>query len=364
MKQLLFGFLALALMLGACETKPTFTLKGKITGEAEAPLLIGVVQKDGYKTIDTLDVLDGAIDYTTSLEQPMMIVVGLEGSRQRKSFFGENVAYTIEGDLNRISEATVTGGELYAAYSAIEEMQKANAEKSEELRMAFQAASEAGDEAKKEEIIAEYEAGSKEVEDAQMKYVTENPSSPVSAYLVYNIYRHKPLDEIKSAVAKLDSTLTSSPYYESISERVTKLENVAVGKMAPDFTMNDSDGNPVALSSLKGKYVLIDFWASWCGPCRRENPNVVKLYTEFKDKGFDILGVSLDQKKDAWLQAIEDDQLSWNHVSDLKGWGNEAAQLYAVSGIPHTVLLDMDGKIIAKNLRGDELHNKISELLN
>ncbi len=364
MKQLLFGFLALALMLSSCDTQPTFTLKGKIAGDAEAPLVIGVVQKDGYKTIDTLTLVEGVVDYKFTLEQPVMVVVGLEGSRQRKSFFGENVAYTIDGDINRITEATVTGGELFAAYNAIEELQKANASKSEELRMAFQAASEAGDEEKQQEIIAEYEAGEKEVEEAQMVYVSENATSPVSAYLVYSIYRHKPLDEIKAAVAKLDASLSTSPYYQSISERVAKLEKVAVGQMAPDFTMNDRDGNPVTLSSLKGNYVLIDFWASWCGPCRRENPNVVKLYNEFSEKGFDILGVSLDQKQDAWLKAIEDDQLTWNHVSDLKGWGNEAAQLYAVSGIPHTVLLDKDGKIIAKNLRGEELHNKIAELLN
>lgn len=109
---------------------------------------------------------------------------------------------------------------------------------------------------------------------------------------------------------------------------------------------------------------MIDFWASWCGPCRRENPNVVEAYQKYKDKGFDILGVSLDRDKSAWLKGIEEDQLTWTHVSDLKYWQNEVAQLYGVSSIPHSVLLDKDGKIIAKNLRGEDLHKKLEELLN
>lgn len=136
----------------------------------------------------------------------------------------------------------------------------------------------------------------------------------------------------------------------------------STGSEAPVFTMNTPDGNPLSLQSLRGKVVLIDFWASWCGPCRRENPHAVEAYQKYHDKGFDILGVSLDKTKDRWVDAIEKDGLIWHHVSDLKGWQNAAAQLYGVRSIPHTVLLDREGKIIARELRGDALTAKLEEI--
>ncbi len=137
----------------------------------------------------------------------------------------------------------------------------------------------------------------------------------------------------------------------------------AIGNMAPDLTMPDTEGNNFSLSMLRGKYVLVDFWASWCGPCRAENPNVVAAYNEFKDKNFTVLGVSLDQNKKSWLQAIEKDKLTWKHISDLQFWNSAAVDLYGFDGIPYNVLIDPEGKIIAENLRGEELSNKLKEVL-
>ncbi len=134
------------------------------------------------------------------------------------------------------------------------------------------------------------------------------------------------------------------------------------GAEAPDFTMNNLENQPVKLSDFRGKVLLIDFWASWCGPCRRENPHVVGLYNQYHEKGFDILGVSLDRTREPWVAAIEKDGLAWHHVSDLQGWSNSAARLYGVSSIPQTVLLDRDGKIIARNLRGEALDAKLKEI--
>ncbi|TXF88957.1 redoxin domain-containing protein [Neolewinella aurantiaca] len=147
-----------------------------------------------------------------------------------------------------------------------------------------------------------------------------------------------------------------------ISAQAATLRTFAVGAEAPLFAGPNPEGEEISLESLRGKVVLIDFWASWCGPCRRENPNVVKLYEAYKDKGFEILAVSLDKTKDRWVKAIADDNLTWLHISDLKGWRSQYAQQYGVSSIPQTVLLDREGKILARNLRGKSLEDKLEDI--
>jgi peroxiredoxin len=162
----------------------------------------------------------------------------------------------------------------------------------------------------------------------------------------------------------LSNTIKQSPSGKMFAERLPKLKAVAIGAIAPVFDEPDTSGKKIDLSSFRGKYVLIDFWASWCGPCRHENPNVVKAYNRYKNQNFTIVGVSLDRpgNKDKWLKAIHMDGLTWTQLSDLKFWDNKAAVLYGVRGIPQNFLLDPDGKIIAKNLRGEDLEDKLAEL--
>jgi len=149
---------------------------------------------------------------------------------------------------------------------------------------------------------------------------------------------------------------------KNLEKQIKNAQSFIIGAESPDFAMSDLHGNEIKLSDFKGKVVLIDFWASWCGPCRRENPHVVKLYEKYQDDGFEILGVSLDNSQAKWEQAVAKDQLTWPQVSDLKGWKNEVAQMYSVKSIPHTVLLDKEGKILAHKLRGPALDNALKEI--
>lgn len=196
------------------------------------------------------------------------------------------------------------------------------------------------------------------------EFIQQNPRSIVPAYVLYRefAYRLTP-EEIKANVALLDPSFKNSQYVTVLNDLINVLNKVSVGKKAPDFTAQTPEGKSISLSGQQGKYLLVDFWAAWCGPCRRENPNLVKAYQKYHDKGFDILGVSLDKSKADWVKAIKDDHLNWTQVSDLSYWNSAPAKLYGVRAIPANVLIDPKGTIIARNLRGEDLDKKLEELL-
>ena len=199
--------------------------------------------------------------------------------------------------------------------------------------------------------------------DFQLKFIQKNSSAFISLLLIPNIARStNNYIEADSLLASLQDNIESSATAKTIREYIISQKKTSVGALAPDFRLADTAGKKIALSALKGKYVLLDFWAAWCGPCRQENPNVVQAFKTYKNDGFTVLGVSLDKEKKSWLKAIHDDNLQWQHVSDLKFWASEAAILYGITSIPRNFLLDPRGKIIGRDLRGQDLLDKLEEL--
>jgi peroxiredoxin len=222
------------------------------------------------------------------------------------------------------------------------------------------------DEAYVNELRKRYSAANDEKEKIQKKYIAQHPDSYFSLVALREVAGSSmDVSTIEPIFKGLSEKLRNSEDGQEFAKLIEAQRLTSIGAVAPEFTQNDVNDNPVSLSSFRGKYVLLDFWASWCGPCRAENPNVVKAYNAYKDKNFTVLGVSLDQpgKKDSWLEAIKKDGLEWTQVSDLKFWNNEVARQYGVRAIPQNYLIDPTGKIIGKNLRGEALEKKLEEVI-
>ena len=361
----IISFFVITVIMSACSSKPKYVVKGNIKGsdsitfylqKRDAGKLISIdsaVSKKGSFTMK-----GGAVDY------PQVIQLVAGNSKKRTSFYLENSEITITGSLDSLFNAKIAGSKTQDQYKSFLDSNKPLSDSYSQTFTEYQTASQAGNAEKVAALEKQVDSIQTEMINLQKNFVRNNPSSYVSPSILASLSYDMEASEIESMINGLDTLVASVPQIRLLKERVAVMKTVAVGKKAPDFTLNGVDDKPVALSSKIGsKLLLIDFWASWCGPCRQENPNVVKVYNEFHKKGFDMFGVSLDQKKEAWIKAIADDKLTWTHVSDLQYWNNAAAKLYAVNSIPANFLLDEKGTIIGKNLRGEALYNKVNEML-
>lgn len=317
-----------------------------------------------WKSLDSSRVVPGEpVQFTGKIETPEVLYLRLENSDKPIAFFAENSNIVILPDFEEPENTMITGSDTHDEYASYKDLFKDLDAKKNEVYQTYQAARNAGDKEKMNVIANRFDEFAAEEMKINQEYITENRGSWVSPYVLRSkMYYSMSLDELKTAVNRLDKRLENSVYLKELKEYIDVREKVAIGRKFTDFELPTPEGKNLALSDITGdNYILIDFWASWCGPCRRENPNVVALYKDFKDKGFDILGVSFDRDGKSWKQAIKDDNLTWHHVSDLEGWNSKAGEIYGVRSIPHTVLLDPEGIIIAKNLTSEELREKLEE---
>lgn len=359
-------FILVLLFIASCQSNSTkYQVSGTIAGLDSGVVYLVKAEKGQAVTIDTTDLVDGQFSFEGTIAVPELHYLRLNQRDYFAQFFLENEDIKVEAYKDSLRSTKVTGSPETDVFNEYLDEVKVMNDKIKEYQQQYSAAMASGNQDEVERIKIDAEATNDNMKVYAKNFVKENSSSVVAPFITLTqLSQQLEYQELKGLVELFPEELNESPYVQQLQEFVEQKGRTAIGTQAPDFTMNDPEGNPVSLSSFQGKYLLIDFWASWCAPCRRENPNVVEAYNKFKDKDFDILGVSLDQKKDAWLKAIEEDKLAWTHVSDLKYWQNEVAQLYGVNSIPHSVLLDPQGKIIAKNLRGQELLDKLNELLN
>jgi len=357
--------LAGTLLIISCSSETRYVVKGKIEGsdgitfylqKRDAGKLISIDSAVSKKGLFTLK--GGKVDY------PQMIQLVAGDTRKRTSFYLENSEIVVSGTLDSLFMATITGSKTHDEYRTLVDANKILSDKYTSIYSDYQVANKAADTARTSEMEKQLESLQNEMTDLQKTFVKNNPSSYVTPSILSSLSYEMEASEIEAAINEMDTAVAAIPMVVSLKERVQVMKAVSIGQKAPDFTMNDVNGNPVALSSKIGtKLLLVDFWAAWCGPCRQENPNVVKVYNEFNKKGFDVYGVSLDQEKEAWIKAIADDKLTWTHVSDLQYWSNAAAKMYAVNAIPANFLLDETGTIIARNVRGEDLYKKVNEIL-
>jgi peroxiredoxin len=377
MKKLLF-FLVLSLpMLAFAQVPQPFNVTGKF-GSLNAKIYLGY-QLGSSKILDSAQIVNGSFEFKGDLIYPSLaiLIIDYKGVGSSKLDVGTNadklIFYLDKGTINLKSpdsayKAQIIGSPINDQYKkllAINDEASAKTSKlmTDEVKASTGQPTTASQQNK---MQAKLKALQTDYHSALKNFILANPDSYLSLLTLASLGGPTPdPNEIEPLLNGLSKELRETETARALRNGLESLKTTAIGAMAPDFEQADTLGHPVRLSSFRGKYVLLDFWASWCAPCRQENPNIVKVYNKFKNKNFTIIGISLDRQGGtfAWLNAIRKDHLTWTQLSDLKFWNNAVAQLYFVQSIPKNFLIDPTGKIIAQDLRGDDLETKLEEVL-
>lgn len=368
LKVLFSTILCLTISFSFAQKKPGYLIKGTLTDYPSGKVYLQHSNND-VSTIDSSTVIDHKFEFKGKVAEPLFCKIYIKDEGKGAQFLLENAEITFSGKKDSLYLAKINGGPENTTYMSFYKVDwKPVTAKAGEIYKRLDKANQGGkvqlDSATRTAFDNEFKALNAMNDSIINAYVKRNSGSVGAAIVILERYINYPyFDNARALMPLLSEKVKRSSFVKQINNALILNAKTAVGQPAPLFSMADSDGEMINLTDFKGKYVLIDFWASWCGPCRKENPNVVSAYRKYHDKGFEILGVSLDTKKDAWLSAIKADDLTWNHVSDLKGWANAAAAVYGVKSVPASFLIGPDGKVVAKDLRGEELHKKLESIL-
>lgn len=374
MNKLMLGFLAF-LMVMSCSNGQSngnatenddsgVQISGDVKNPQQGNIFLQELQNNQMVTIDTILLTDkNTFTTTVEVKEPGFYRLNLY-DRQFINFIlsGSDIQITADG-ASQEGIAEVKGSKDTDHFNEVNDIMKKFQQDVQQLEAAFQDASTSQDQARVDSLRNVYLELETEKNEAVKAAINDMDNSLAALYAVNFLDPEKDFPFFDELASRYGKSMPDSKYAQEFIGRVDNMRTLSVGQVAPEIALPTPEGDTVKLSSLRGKYVLIDFWAAWCRPCRMENPNVVRMYNKYNEKGFEVFGVSLDRKKEDWVAAIAQDGLTWTHVSDLAYFNSEAARIYNIQAIPATYLVGPDGKIIAKNLRGASLEQKLEEVL-
>ena len=359
-KQLLFVF-ALALVLSACNQKGNdFKVNVSLKNSNNQTVYLQKFVDNAPVTIDSAVIANEMATLTATKDNPQILyALKIKGKRGSMPFFADNKDVAFVGDINNPQDVEIMASETQAELDAYNKQLDAFDSQIRELYAVMNEAFSNNDSIMMDSLNTVGTALMEQQDSYRDDYIKAHPDSFVTHYILDEVKQDYPLDELKALVSTFT---TESIYKDDLNDYIAKQERLEVGQPFIDFTLMTKDGNELVLSEMiaQNKLTLVDFWASWCGPCRHENPVVKAAYEQFHELGFDVVGVSVDQDEAAWLKAVEDDQLPWTQVRDSE---NKASESYMIYYIPSNFLFDQDGNMVAKGLRGEELAAKLAELL-
>jgi thiol-disulfide isomerase/thioredoxin len=370
MKKIVVAIVVLGLLVSCNSAPEGFVVNGELRGEIENGTKVFLKTTDSLRRamveIDTTMVENGLFTFSGATDVPQLYYIFIDGVSGNAPIILENGDIQFKAQKDSLTFADLKGtlqNELFMSY--LEESRTLSS-MSRSMNDEFRKANAARDTASVMALREEYLELQERAKNYELDFVKENPNALISALVLEKFLNAKtiPVKEIDSIFQTFSPEIKSTGPGKRIVELLKTAKATAIGNKAPEFSGPNPEGNQLALNDVKGKITLIDFWAAWCKPCRMENPNIVSVYQKYKDKGLNVVGVSLDRKKEDWLNAIESDGLEWNHISNLQYFQDPIAQMYNVNAIPAAFLLDENGVIIAKDLRGAALEEKVAELLN